>query len=494
VLYRTPAQLEHVMETFATAFPRLCTRVSLSNPSVQGSAIHALRLASTRATGRRGVLIVGGVHARELMNPDAIIELLKDMLLAYFWGRDITYGGRSWSAVDVKLMVETLDIWVIPCANPDGRQRVMDADGLWRKNLRDNPGTSCEGVDLNRNFDIAWGTTTSATSCDPCAPSQTYCGSAAFSEPETRNITDFCNSRQIDVYVDVHSFEELVLYPWGHAITQSINSLQNFKTLASGTCQPLDPPTYREYMRPSDQVRYQTVSQRIVDSIRAVRGRNYKPEPIHSVYSTGASGTSSDWVYSRHILNQAFHKTYGFALETGPNTGNAAEDFHPSDPDKLSLIKRDAKAAILTLIEQSVCAIDFIGTTTSGQIDVESIRAVRDDKLATTDAGLRWIDLFERVQAPVLSAILSDESLMTEAVSLLERAADLLKKDSAKLSSRDVARFQAFLEAVMVRVPTADLKRDISQIGARLAKSSGRTTRGIVSTLMDEPPHVRRRT
>jgi len=56
---------------------------------------------------------------------------------------------------------------MIPCANPDCRQSVIDGDSLWRKNLRDNTRTSCEGVDVNRNFDIAWGTITSATSCNP---------------------------------------------------------------------------------------------------------------------------------------------------------------------------------------------------------------------------------------------------------------------------------------------------------------------------------------
>jgi murein tripeptide amidase MpaA len=483
------------MSSLAGMLPSLCTRAELANPSIQGRTMHALRLAAGGGTGRRGVLIVGGLHARELMNPDAIVELLRDLILAYIRGRGVTYGGRSWSAFDIKVMIETLDIWMIPCVNPDGRQRVMDGDGLWRKNVRDNPGTSCEGVDVNRNFDIAWGITTAVTSCDPCSSSQTYCGSAAFSEPEARNIWDFCDSHQINVFVDVHSFKELVLYPWGHAVTQTINPLQNFKTLTSGTCRPLDPPTYREYMRPSDLLRFQTVSQRIVDSIRAVRGRNYTPEPIHSVYPTGASGTSSDWIYSRHIRDPGLHKTYAFAFETGPDTGNLTDDFHPSDPNKLSLIKQDAKAAMLTLIEQSVCAIDFIGTTMSEQTPaVDSIRALRDDRLATTDAGLDWIALLERVQAPLLSEIMSDESLKKEALSLFERAARLVDKGSAKLSPRDVERAQRFLQAVAERVGSADVKRNISQVADQLARSAGQTAPQIVATLMREPPRVRHRT
>jgi hypothetical protein len=35
----------------------------------------------------------------------------------------------------------------------------MTVDDLWRKNRRDNPGTPCDGVDLNRNLDILWGVT-----------------------------------------------------------------------------------------------------------------------------------------------------------------------------------------------------------------------------------------------------------------------------------------------------------------------------------------------
>jgi hypothetical protein len=45
----------------------------------------------------------------------------------------------------------------------------------------------CEGVDLNRNWDWHWGGV--GASRDPC--SDTYAGSRAFSEPETRAVSDF---------------------------------------------------------------------------------------------------------------------------------------------------------------------------------------------------------------------------------------------------------------------------------------------------------------
>ena len=54
-------------------------------------------------------------------------------------------------------------------------------------------------------------------------------------------------------------------------------------------------------MPPTDQLKYQTVSTRVTDAIRAVRGRNYVLKTIYQVYNGTTTGTSSDYVYSRHI-------------------------------------------------------------------------------------------------------------------------------------------------------------------------------------------------
>lgn len=45
----------------------------------------------------------------------------------------------------------------------------------------------CEGVDLNRNWDWHWGEV--GASQDPC--DETFAGSKAFSEPETRAVSEF---------------------------------------------------------------------------------------------------------------------------------------------------------------------------------------------------------------------------------------------------------------------------------------------------------------
>ena len=346
-MYRTVAQLDSLTNSLATSFSGIFTRIQLPEASVGGHPVYALRMRAGELEDRRGVLLVGGTHSRELMNPDAIVELAVDLLVSYQDGTDLVYGGRSWAANDVKFTLEALDIWMVPCSNPDGRTYVINVDDLWRKNRRDNAGTACDGVDLNRNVDFMWGVTQGQTSCNPC--SDVYCGPDAFSEPETRNIKHLLDAYQIDTFADVHSFSELILYPWGHAPTQTEDPTQVFTDLPTGTCSPIGTPGYAEYMEPKDLDWFQTVGDQIVDDITAVRGRVYTNEPSLGLYAT--TGTHSDYVYSRHIVDPSLQKTYGYTFETGPSVGDAAESFHPADPEP---VKGDAKAGMYSLIQQSV--------------------------------------------------------------------------------------------------------------------------------------------
>jgi len=256
-MYRNIDQLNAVIDSLVDSAPELCTRIFLNN-SVQNRQIRALRLRAGGGTNRRGILIVGGMHARELMNPDAIVELATDLVAAYKSSNGIAYGGASWSFTDVRIMMETLDIWMLPCANPDGRNHVQTVDRMWRMNRRDNPGTTCDGVDPNRNCDFMWRVVGPTTVCDPCSSTQGFVGSLPFSEPEANNIHLLCDTHRIDVFVDVHSFSEFVLFPWGHAPTQTTQPLPNFTTLLMGFCRPLDPPSHQEFMSPSQKTKYET--------------------------------------------------------------------------------------------------------------------------------------------------------------------------------------------------------------------------------------------
>jgi len=485
-MYRTIAQLDAAIDSLANTKPDLCTRVALHN-SVEGRPIFALRLRAGGGTNRRGILIVGGMHARELMNPDAIIELAFDLAQAYTNESGLAYGGAQWSAIDVKIMMETLDIWMLPCANPDGRHHVMKPGGQWdwRMNRRDNPNTLCDGVDLNRNCDFMWRVIGPTTVCDPCSSTQGFVGSLPFSEPESNNIHLLCDTHRIDVFVDVHSFSEFVLFPWGHAPTQTTQPLPNFTSLLMGFCRSLDPPGHQEFMPPTDQLKYQTVATRIADAIRAVRGRNYVLKTIFQVYNGTTTGTSSDYVYSRHIANPALRKAFAFAFETGPDLGDIRQSFQPSDPEP---IKNDTKAGLVALIQQSVCAIEFIGETIQAGT-VESIRAARDELLRPTEKGRGWIELVASVQAELLGKVLSDKALTKRAISLLSRVQKLAaKRKKATVSARDVEDGIEFLESLKSRTTHPEVREAISIVNRQLQKAAGQTVEAILKKLAKSNP------
>ena len=485
-MYRTIAQLDAAIDSLVNTKPDLCTRVALHN-SVEGRPIFALRLRAGGGTNRRGILIVGGMHARELMNPDAIIELAFDLAQAYTNESGLAYGGAQWSAIDVKIMMETLDIWMLPCANPDGRHHVMKPGGQWdwRMNRRDNPNTLCDGVDINRNCDFMWRVIGPTTVCDPCSSTQGFVGSLPFSEPESNNIHLLCDTHRIDVFVDVHSFSEFVLFPWGHAPTQTTQPLPNFTSLLMGFCRSLDPPGHQEFMPPTDQLKYQTVATRIADAIRAVRGRNYVLKTIFQVYNGTTTGTSSDYVYSRHIANPALRKTFAFAFETGPDLGDIRQSFQPSDPEP---IKNDTKAGLVALIQQSVCAIEFIGETIQAGT-VESIRAARDELLRPTEKGRGWIELVASVQAELLGKVLSDKALTKRAISLLSRVQKLAaKRKKATVSARDVEDGIEFLESLKSRTTHPEVREAISIVNRQLQKAAGQTVEAILKKLAKSNP------
>lgn len=73
-------------------------------------------------------------------------------------------------------------------------------------------GDFCMGVDLNRNFDVAWSQASSNNAC-----MDTFHGRGPFSEPETAVIRDIFNeySSRIELYLDIHSFGSMILYGYG---------------------------------------------------------------------------------------------------------------------------------------------------------------------------------------------------------------------------------------------------------------------------------------
>ncbi len=128
-------------------------------------------------------------------------------------------------------LVDSREIWMVFDMNSDSGEHdiATGAYRSWRKNRQPNSGPSYVGTDLNRNWDYRWGCCGGSSSS---TNSETYRGPAAFSAPETALVRDFVNSRvvggeqQISVAINIHSYSELILWPYGYTTTDAPSDMR----------------------------------------------------------------------------------------------------------------------------------------------------------------------------------------------------------------------------------------------------------------------------
>lgn len=122
------------------------------------------------------------------------------------------------------------DWYFVPVLNVDGYKYTFEKDRLWRKNIK--PYGRNRGVDLNRNFDSNWngiGSSDNSASYD-------FCGSSAFSEPEADALAKFiqknAESFKIKTYIALHSFSQLLMFPYGHT-TEKVANYEDLKVICN---------------------------------------------------------------------------------------------------------------------------------------------------------------------------------------------------------------------------------------------------------------------
>ena len=332
-MYLTAAQIESALAGLHNAHPGLCEIIPLPNQTFEGRAYHAIRIGKT-LPGSVGVLFMAGVHAREIGGPEAAINFCADLLETYSSGKGVKYGNSTaFSALDVKGIVETLSVIVLPCANPDGYNfsvtGTTTAHHNWRKNR--NPASSGGvaskiGVDVNRNHDFLWdfrkhflpGTT--PASDNPAE--DTFHGTNAASEPETRNIRWVLDTySEIGYALDIHSHNGSVLYSWGHDENQSDNPTMSFANPGYDHQRGKPFDGYKEYIPEVDEDLALSYAVAMAHTMNGVRSFGY--EAVQSFWlDTGdgqpfpTSGAVDDYCYSRHFRGLG-RKVFGFTLEFG---------------------------------------------------------------------------------------------------------------------------------------------------------------------------------
>jgi carboxypeptidase T len=335
--YLTNSEIDAAIDALVAAHADIATRIDLPYLTWENRRSYAVRLRAGVKKSRPGVLFTGSMHAREWGGADICVTFMLQLVNAYTGNSPLQFGGRQFTAVQIRTMLEELDIFIFPNVNPDGKNYSQTHDLWWRKNRNPNGGGPA-GVDINRNFDFLW---SSGIGSSASKSSETYRGATPFSEPEARNVQYlFDTFASIRYYLDIHSYSGLLLYSWGDDNNQNGTIAQNFLNSAyDGVRGIVGDAAYREFIPTLDENTCKGLVGRMHDALYAVRGQNYTVEQSVGLYPTSA--VSSDYAFSRRFANYSRPNVYGFTIEFG-------HEFIPPIAE-MNLIKSDVNAAMAEL-------------------------------------------------------------------------------------------------------------------------------------------------
>ncbi|XP_055381984.1 carboxypeptidase B [Condylostylus longicornis] len=192
-------EINSFLKDLAERFPE---RVSVKKvgDSYEGRAINAITITNGKnsLTSKNVIFIDAGIHAREWIAPSTALYIIYQLVEKFD---------------ENKHLLENYDWIVIPLVNVDGYEYTHKSQRFWRK-TRKPSSAICYGTDGNRNFDFHWGE--QGASSLPCQ--ETFKGEKAFSEPETQIVRDILLSLtgRGKMYLTLHSYGNLLLYPWGY--------------------------------------------------------------------------------------------------------------------------------------------------------------------------------------------------------------------------------------------------------------------------------------
>ncbi len=233
--YETVEETFAFAEALATNYPDLATWTDVGNSweksaGLGGYDVMVLRLTNSAIPGPKPKLFATtAIHAREYATAPLLVRFAEYLMDNYGTDADATW---ILDHHEIHLMLHT---------NPDGRKKA-EGGAWWRKNTNQNycgATSSNRGADLNRNFSYQWNCCggSSGSQCN-----ELYRGPSPTSEPETQAVQDYLSAQFPDqrgpnlndpapddatgIYLDIHSYGRLVLWPWGFTSTPSPNGTQ----------------------------------------------------------------------------------------------------------------------------------------------------------------------------------------------------------------------------------------------------------------------------
>ncbi|HZK20901.1 MAG TPA: M14 family zinc carboxypeptidase, partial [Oscillospiraceae bacterium] len=195
-------------------YPSLVSVSTVGN-SVNGRAIKLIKLGK----GNKKALILGAIHAREIITSKYLMLCVFEFCEAYN-SKSGKYGDYN-----VKKLLNEYTLYIVPCTNPDGMEIVSNSkvpNAYIADFSRHSYKANTNGVDLNRNFPLAW----ELIRNEVTGPSNAaYKGPAAGSEPETQCIMSLCKDNRFKFALSFHITGECIF--WGDTYDTSHNN--NYK-------------------------------------------------------------------------------------------------------------------------------------------------------------------------------------------------------------------------------------------------------------------------
>lgn len=190
-------------------------RIETIGTSVMGSPINAIVLGNRDAQTK--VLFQAAIHARESITSLVAMRQVECLLKTASIGG--VYRGAS-----IANLLENVEVWVVPVANPDGVRLVYEGLAAVPASMpklkaalkKMNGGSAnfsrwkanAHGVDLNRNFDAGWAPDPKYRKPGP----QNYAGTAPFTEPESVALRDLAASKDFALTMSYHSSGEIIYW------------------------------------------------------------------------------------------------------------------------------------------------------------------------------------------------------------------------------------------------------------------------------------------
>jgi murein tripeptide amidase MpaA len=235
--YRTVEETYTTAQNIVSAHPDLAQWIDIGDSWEKitpggdpGYDLMVLKLTNQVVSGLKPkFFVMSSVHAREYAPAELNTRFAEYLINNYGVDPDVTW------------LLDYNEVHLLLQANPDGRKKA-EASLLWRKNTDNNycASTDLRGADLNRNYPFYWNSCAPSDACSSSSScSETYRGPSAASEPETQAVVNYVRSQYPDlraddlgvaapvttsgIFLDLHSYGELVLWPWGFTSSPAPN-------------------------------------------------------------------------------------------------------------------------------------------------------------------------------------------------------------------------------------------------------------------------------